>query len=125
MGKYNIWPSEELAASSPPPKATNMAKTAQIARRFAQNARFWGIMIALCTTNLLCALEATVLITSLPTVIKDLDMGGNYIWVNNVFYLSRYVIDYMVRLLCLIDVGTVPWSAPSAHKLQICLVGDG
>ena len=41
-------------------------------------------MIALCNTNLLCTPKATVLITSLPTVIKDLDMGGNYIWVNNV-----------------------------------------
>jgi hypothetical protein len=55
----------------------------------SQQARFWGIMIALCITNLLCALESTMLITSLPVVVKDLKMGDEYVWVNNVFYLSR------------------------------------
>jgi hypothetical protein len=57
--------------------------------RLSRKARFWGIMIALCITNLLCALESTMLITSLPVVVKDLKMGNEYVWVNNVFYLSR------------------------------------
>ena len=53
--------------------------------------RFWAIIVSLCITGLLSALENTVVVTSLPTIVHDLDLGDNYIWVTNVFFLTRCV----------------------------------
>lgn len=50
--------------------------------------RLWGIIAGLCVINLLCALEGTVLITSLPSIAAELDLGDKFVWVNNVFSLS-------------------------------------
>jgi MFS family permease len=52
---------------------------------------FWGIMIALCITSLLAALENTVISTSLPIIIDKLNIGSNYEWITNIFFLTRYV----------------------------------
>lgn len=51
--------------------------------------QFWAVMIALCITSLLGSLENTVVTTSLPTIVKDLSFGQNYIWVTNIFFLTR------------------------------------
>lgn len=53
--------------------------------------RFWSIIASLCVTGLLSALENTVVTTSLPTIVRDLGIGDNYIWITNVFFLTRYV----------------------------------
>ena len=52
--------------------------------------RFWSIIASLCVTGLLSALENTVVTTSLPTIIRELNVGDNYIWITNVFFLTRY-----------------------------------
>jgi hypothetical protein len=52
---------------------------------------FWGIMVALCITSLLAALENTVVATSLPTIVDELNIGSNFEWITNVFFLTRYV----------------------------------
>lgn len=54
--------------------------------------RFWAIIASLCITGLLSALENTVVTTSLPTIVRALDLGDNYIWITNVFFLTRYAI---------------------------------
>ncbi len=50
--------------------------------------RFWSIIVALCTMQILCSLENTVVVTSLPTIVKQLGLGSNYIWVTNIFFLA-------------------------------------
>lgn len=55
---------------------------------YNQDYRFWCIIIALCTMQILCSLENTVVVTSLPTIVKELGLGKNYIWVTNIFFLS-------------------------------------
>ncbi|KAI0867512.1 multidrug resistance protein fnx1 [Hypoxylon argillaceum] len=49
---------------------------------------FWAIIVSLCVTGLLSALENTVVVTSLPTIVEDLQLGQNYIWVTNIFFLT-------------------------------------
>lgn len=49
---------------------------------------FWAIIIALCVMSLLTALENTAVTTSLPVIAQDLNMGENYIWVTNGFFLT-------------------------------------
>ncbi|TGO59529.1 hypothetical protein BOTNAR_0160g00050 [Botryotinia narcissicola] len=58
---------------------------------FNRDYRFWCIMIALCTMQILCSLEDTVVVTSLPTIVKHLDLGSGYIWVTNIFFLTGAV----------------------------------
>jgi hypothetical protein len=49
---------------------------------------FWLCFAGLCGTGLISALDSTVLSTSLPTIINDLNGGSNYIWVVNVYFLT-------------------------------------
>ena len=56
--------------------------------------RFWAIIASLCITGLLGALENTVVTTSPPTIVRALNLGDNYIWITNVFFLTRYAIFF-------------------------------
>ncbi|KAM5438229.1 hypothetical protein McanMca71_007966 [Microsporum canis] len=55
--------------------------------------RFWGIMVALCITGLLGALENTVVTTSLPTIVEELNIGAEYIWITNIFFLTSAAVQ--------------------------------
>ncbi|KAH8178391.1 major facilitator superfamily protein [Sarocladium implicatum] len=54
--------------------------------------RFWLIMLTLCFSMTLSSLESTIVITSLPTIVEKLDMGKNYVWVANVYFLSSTAV---------------------------------
>ncbi|KAF7537740.1 hypothetical protein G7054_g3472 [Neopestalotiopsis clavispora] len=56
--------------------------------KFERGPRFWAIIATLCVIGLLSALENTVVTTSLPYIITELNLGENYIWVTNVFFLT-------------------------------------
>lgn len=64
-----------------------IAKKSTMKRGF----KFWAIIFALCVTGLLGALENTVVSTSMPTIVEDLGIGDNYIWITNAFFLTRYL----------------------------------
>jgi hypothetical protein len=51
--------------------------------------RFWAIIATLCVIGILSSLENTVVTTSLPYIVQELDLGENYIWITNVFFLTR------------------------------------
>ncbi|KAI9766171.1 MAG: hypothetical protein M1840_006738 [Geoglossum simile] len=50
--------------------------------------RFWSIIFALCITSVLSALEGTVVSTALPTIVRDLGGGSNYLWAANAYFLT-------------------------------------
>ncbi|CAK7229923.1 hypothetical protein SCUCBS95973_007395 [Sporothrix curviconia] len=60
---------------------------------FRRGPRFWAIMATLCVIGLLSALENTVVTTSLPFIAAQLDLGANYIWVTNVFFLTAAAVQ--------------------------------
>lgn len=70
-----------------------IAKPSPMRRGF----RFWTIIFALCVTGLLGALENTVVSTSMPTIVEDLNIGDNYIWITNSFFLTRYLLSPIAR----------------------------
>ncbi|KAJ6131688.1 Major facilitator superfamily domain general substrate transporter [Penicillium samsonianum] len=70
--------SEEAIAKPPPMK-----------RGF----QFWTIIFTLCVTGLLGALENTVVSTSMPTIVEDLNIGENYIWITNAFFLTSAAVQ--------------------------------
>lgn len=67
--------------------AVAQSRSDQTAKRGVQ---FWAIIISLCIVGLLGALENTVVTTSLSTIVSDLGIGDNYIWITNIFFLTRY-----------------------------------
>ena len=59
---------------------------------------FWMVIVALCITAILSALEATVLSTALPTIVKDLEGRDLYMWAVNAYFLSRYGVRPCLQL---------------------------
>ncbi|KAJ5970423.1 Major facilitator superfamily domain general substrate transporter [Penicillium vulpinum] len=55
--------------------------------------QFWAIISALCVTGLLGALENTVVSTSMPTIVEELNIGENYIWITNAFFLTSAAVQ--------------------------------
>ena len=49
----------------------------------------WLIFAGLAVSALLSALEGSVISTALPTIAADLGLGGNYVWVINIYFLTR------------------------------------
>ncbi|PWY82164.1 DNA repair protein RAD50 [Aspergillus heteromorphus CBS 117.55] len=60
---------------------------------FERGFRFWIIIATLCVIGILSSLENTVVTTSLAFIVTDLNMGGNYIWVTNVFFLTSAAVQ--------------------------------
>ncbi|KAK7931061.1 MFS general substrate transporter [Apiospora marii] len=60
---------------------------------YQRDYRFWSIIVALCTMQILCSLENTVVVTSLPTIVRQLGLGSSYIWVTNIFFLATSVVQ--------------------------------
>ncbi|OQE39080.1 hypothetical protein PENCOP_c007G03307 [Penicillium coprophilum] len=55
--------------------------------------QFWAIIFSLCVTGLLGALENTVVSTAMPTIVDDLNIGDNYIWITNAFFLTSAAVQ--------------------------------
>jgi MFS family permease len=68
--------------------SSNDSSGDQVVPNSRRGFQFWAIIAALCVTSLLSSLENSVVVTSLPTIVRDLNIGDNYIWVTNVFSLT-------------------------------------
>ncbi|KAI0197237.1 DNA repair protein RAD50 [Xylaria flabelliformis] len=73
---------------------TNSARSGQQEKtKFNKDPRFWAIIATLCVIGILSALENTVVTTSLPFIVTQLDLGDNYVWVTNVFFLTSAAVQ--------------------------------
>ncbi|KAK7423869.1 hypothetical protein QQX98_000740 [Neonectria punicea] len=76
---------------------TDTPSTDQVEKKstppFSRDYRFWMIMSTLVISTLAASLESTVVITALPTIIDELNIGSDYIWVTNVYFLTRRVLS--------------------------------
>lgn len=71
----NGQPSEETASDKP---------TAQ------HTWQFYIIFTGLVLSGLLSALDGAIVSTALPTIVSELDIGADYVWVANIYFLTRY-----------------------------------
>ncbi|KAI0552259.1 major facilitator superfamily domain-containing protein [Xylaria curta] len=55
---------------------------------FKPSPRFWAILITCAVIGLLSALENTVITTALPYIVTELEIGEDYVWITNVFFLT-------------------------------------
>lgn len=51
--------------------------------------RFWTIFAGLALSALLSGLEGSIIATALPTILADLGSGEDYVWVINIYFLTR------------------------------------
>ena len=56
---------------------------------FERGFRFWAIIVNLCVTGLISALENIIVTILLPLIVNELNIGDNYIWITNGFFLAR------------------------------------
>lgn len=59
---------------------------------FERGLRFWAIIAGLSITKLLAALENTVVTTAAPEILSDLQLGENFVWITNAFFIARLVM---------------------------------
>ncbi|KAI0471294.1 major facilitator superfamily domain-containing protein [Xylaria cf. heliscus] len=67
---------------------------------FQRGVRFWAIIVGLGVTNLLGALENTVVTTSAPVIVTDLDLGDDYVWITNAFFVASAAFQPLFGQLC-------------------------
>ncbi|KAK6222292.1 hypothetical protein LQW54_000992 [Pestalotiopsis sp. IQ-011] len=67
---------------------------------FERGLYFWAIIIGLGITNLLGALENTVLSTAAPVILTDLQLGEDYIWMTNAFFVCSAAFQPLFGHLC-------------------------
>ena len=51
--------------------------------------QFWAVFISLSISAFLSALEGAVVSTALPSISRAVNAGENYIWIINVYFLTR------------------------------------
>jgi hypothetical protein len=69
--------------------SSNDSSGDQVVSNSKRGFQFWAIIAALCVTSLLSSLENSAVVTSLLTIVRDLNIRDNYIWVTNVFFLTE------------------------------------
>ncbi|KZT52009.1 iron permease [Calocera cornea HHB12733] len=57
-----------------------------------KDAGFWMIIVSLCVTSWLAAIDLTSVSTALPTIIDDLNGGSDFVWVGSAFTLASTAI---------------------------------
>ncbi|KAI0547647.1 major facilitator superfamily domain-containing protein [Xylaria curta] len=62
--------------------------------------RLWAIIAGMTVALILTAFENTAVTVALPIIVSDLDMGENYIWLTNAFFISSAAIQPLVGQLC-------------------------
>lgn len=54
---------------------------------FKRGFQFWAIMSGLGVTSLMASLENSVVVTAGPAMVADLEMGEEYVWIANAFFV--------------------------------------
>ena len=55
--------------------------------------RFWLIFVGLCLAGFVSSTDSTIIFTALPTIVRDLDGQGEYIWLGNAYVLAATAIQ--------------------------------
>jgi hypothetical protein len=53
-----------------------------------RDCRFWMVFAALSITGVLSAIEAIIISIALPTIVHNLNIGNNYAWIANSYFLT-------------------------------------
>lgn len=71
------------------PKSHHVVPKHPLSSTSSRGWRFWAVMLAICLSTLLIALEATIPTASVPTITRELGAGDNWVWIVNGYLLSK------------------------------------
>ncbi|EJU01285.1 MFS general substrate transporter, partial [Dacryopinax primogenitus] len=86
---------DALTLSTPPKKAEAVVTESSESEEnvtFKKDFGFWMIILSLCVTSILAALDLTAVSTALPTIVDDLHGGSDFVWIGSAFTLSSTAI---------------------------------
>ncbi|KAK7960590.1 MFS general substrate transporter [Apiospora saccharicola] len=63
------------------------------AAAFKPTLQFWVVFLALLLATLLSALDGAIVATALPTISSNLNVGPDFVWVANVYFLTGAVLQ--------------------------------
>ncbi len=64
----------------------------KLSHKSPKSIKFWSAFMALCLLGLSTSLEATIVATALPTIVRAVgNVGSRYTWVGNAFFLASAV----------------------------------
>jgi MFS family permease len=86
-------PSQGDEAVASPGSSSNTDSKPSTPPKFQPDGRFWAIILTCAVIGLLSALENTVVTTALPRIATELQLGENYVWVTNVFFLTGAAVQ--------------------------------
>ena len=84
--------SDDIVLTSVTSHATPMVgepSNEESARKTRYGFQFWAIFAGLSLTALMSALDGSIVPTALPTIARDLEAGNNYVWIINIYFLTR------------------------------------
>ncbi|KAI0799069.1 major facilitator superfamily domain-containing protein [Xylaria sp. FL0064] len=71
-----------------------------VSQRTKRGFRFWAIVAGLAIATFQASLENSVIVTAGPTIVQDLQMGEEYIWITNAFFLGCAASQPLFGQLC-------------------------
>ncbi|KAI1175863.1 MFS general substrate transporter [Nemania sp. FL0916] len=89
-------PSHNVQTAAIPTEPNNDTSTPAYKPDF----RVYAIVVGLGITNLLTAVESTIVSTAAPAILTDLQLGVNFIWITNAFFLSSTAIIPLCGQFC-------------------------
>ena len=71
-------------------KESGQQSTAEVTEKeeWKPDYRFWLIFVSLTISCFLCGLENSIIVTPLPFIVRDLNVGSSYVWVANIHFLT-------------------------------------
>ncbi|GAW22636.1 hypothetical protein ANO14919_121780 [Xylariales sp. No.14919] len=96
---------EMLDPDSPyaPPHEEKGEQDANVPPDPPRSLRFWVIFLSLCLLELSIGMETTIVTTALPTIVKSVDIGKQYVWVEIAPHLVILVIQSFIGLLAVVS----------------------
>jgi hypothetical protein len=83
-----------------PPDTADMIEDGDVSTSEAPKTwRFWLVFVSLCFTSLSTSLDATIITTALPTVVKSIGGQDHYVWIGDSFLLASTVVQPLVGQL--------------------------
>ncbi|EFW22510.1 conserved hypothetical protein [Coccidioides posadasii str. Silveira] len=86
--------------------------------------QFWAIICSLCVTSLLGALENTEIATSLPTIVRALDIGDGYVWVTNALFSDKGIASGGFNMIVDVIVADIVSLRERGNYIAIVLTVD-
>ncbi|KZT52008.1 iron permease [Calocera cornea HHB12733] len=81
---------------APPPEESPaiVSETTDLEQHYPakKDAGFWMIMLSLCVTSWLAAIDLTSVSTALPTIVDELHGGSDFVWVGSAYTLASTAI---------------------------------